>query len=459
MIDLDTIVAIATPPGTGGVAIVRMSGPRAREIAQAMVRTGGGHPVAPALTERTEKALLVGVLVEPGSGRRLDEAVILVFVGPRSYTTEDVVEFQIHAGPATIERVLTACLACGARLATRGEFTRRAYLGGRLDLTRAEAVLELAQARTDRALDAALNQLDGHLARFTNALREPIRHLLAEIEASIDFPDELDVPPSARILATLEDLRDRIQGLLAEVPAARLVREGARVALLGPPNVGKSSLLNALIASDRAIVTEHAGTTRDVLEETWTVHGIPCRILDTAGIRQEEVDPVERLGIARSEQALREAELRLVVMDGTRTADPAVQELHERARAHGPTVLVVNKGDLAGWRSPDWEADAIRVSARTGEGLDHLTTAVWRELTSGTVQLVPSVAINARHEAALTRACEALCQARQACQDALPVDLVAHDLRTALELLGTVQGEALTEEVIDHIFERFCVGK
>ena len=455
----DTIAAIATPPGSGGVAIVRLSGFEARSMAQVLARTTSGEAFNPPLQSRTGRQCLVGTLVQPGSGKVLDEAVILVFVAPHSYTTEDVVEFQIHAGPATVERVLTAVLTLGARLATPGEFTRRAFLGGRIDLTRAEAVLELSRARTDLALTAALNQLEGHLARFVHAIREPIRHLLAEVEASIDFPDEMDSPEPARVDTTLRDLIARTRALLDEVPAARLVRDGARVAILGAPNVGKSSLLNALLASERAIVTEHAGTTRDVLEETWIVRGIPCRILDTAGIRSEEVDPVERLGIARSERALDEADVRLFVLDGTRPVTSEERALLSRARSIGRTLLAVNKCDRPEWQMPRGEAGCIVLSALSGEGLDGLTQAVHALLVDGATSLVPTVAINSRHEAALVRAEHALERAREGNLQQIPVDLVAHELREALEHLGTLQGEALTEEVIDHIFERFCVGK
>ena len=237
------------------------------------------------------------------------------------------------------------------------------------------------------------------------------------------------------------------------------MRDGARVAILGAPNVGKSSLLNALLASERAIVTEHAGTTRDVLEETWIVRGIPCRILDTAGIRSEEVDPVERLGIARSERALDEADVRLFVLDGTRPVTSEEQALLSRARSIGRTLLAVNKCDRPEWQMPRGEAGGIVLSALSGEGLDGLTQAVHALLVDGATSLVPTVAINSRHEAALVRAEQALERAREGNLQQIPVDLVAHELREALEDLGTLQGEALTEEVIDHIFERFCVGK
>ncbi len=460
---IDTIAAIATPPGVGGVGIIRLSGPDAMPMAQALFRDWGMRPLDPPLAARPGRQAHVGHFVDPATEETLDEIVMLVFRAPHSYTTEDVVEFQCHAGPAVMQRLLAAVLAQGARLAAAGEFTKRAFLGGRIDLTQAEAIAEISSARTERALKTAVGQLEGHLARATSALRAPIKHLLAELEASIDFPDEIDAPPDERMRATLDDLMARAADLIATAEGGRILREGAALAIVGRPNVGKSSLLNALLQAERAIVTDVAGTTRDVLEAGLAIKGVPFRVLDTAGIRDEGADLVERIGIARSRAALGEADLRLVVLEAGTEPGPADHAILEAAMGAGPTLVVLNKidrcpvdGPLKGLPSG---VRAVAISARTGVGLADLEQAIYDVAVGAALAPVQAVAINARHHAALLRARESLNKANESVAGGFPADFVAIDLRDAVEALGEITGEDLKEEVIDHIFASFCVGK
>lgn len=461
MILFDTIAAIATPPGTGGVGIVRLSGPESLSIAQALFRTTTDRPLDPPLEAREGKSLHVGRVVSPQTGETLDEIVMLVFRAPRSYTTEDVVELQCHAGPAVMQRILAAVLSRGVRLAAPGEFTKRAFLGGRIDLTQAEAIADVSSARTERALATALGQLEGRLAQATRSLRDPIKLLLAELEASIDFPDEIDPPPDARMRETLGALIAQAEHLLATADGGRLLREGASLAIVGRPNVGKSSLLNALLQAERAIVTDIAGTTRDVLEAGLAIKGVPFRVLDTAGIRDEGADVVERLGIERSKEALAEADVRLVVLDAGAGLTPHDEEILEASRSAGPTVVTLNKID----RYPEVEIAlpegvlALRISAATGSGLADLEQAIYDLTLGAALSPIASVAINARHQSALARARESLERALESVSRQMPADFVAIDLRAAMEALGEITGEDLKEEVIDHIFARFCVGK
>lgn len=460
---LDTIAAIATPPGVGGVGIIRISGPDAMPMAQGLFRDGGMQPLDPPLQARSGRAVHVGHAVDPRSGETVDEIVLLAFRAPHSYTTEDVVELQCHAGPAVMHRLLALVLARGARLAAPGEFTKRAFLGGRIDLTQAEAIAELTSARTERALSTAVGQLEGHLARATAALRAPIKHLLAELEASIDFPDEIDPPPDERMLAVLADLMERAADLLATSDGGRILREGAALAIVGRPNVGKSSLLNALLQAERAIVTEVAGTTRDVLEEGLALRGVPFRVLDTAGIRDEGADRVERIGIERSREALAAADLRLVVLEAGTAVGREDLAILEVARQAGPTLVVVNKIDRCPVESPlkglPSDVRTVAISARTGAGLADLEQAIYDVAVGAALAPVQAVAINARHHAALSRARESLGRAHESVAGGFAADFVAIDLRDAVESLGEITGEALKEEVIDHIFASFCVGK
>jgi tRNA modification GTPase len=498
----DTIAAIATPVGSGGVAVIRVSGSEALAIAGRLFREPDLAEPDPPLADRPGKQFRYGWIVDPAAAppagwaggattppsgnspggrphtgkllppgrlaavRPVDEVVMLVYRAPHSYTTEDVVEFQVHASLAGVQKILALCLAQGARLAAPGEFTKRAFLGGRIDLAQAEAIGDVTSAKTERSLQAAISQLEGHLSDITRRIREQVKHLLARLEASIDFPDEIDEISPGELSRTIGRIRGDLQDLLATAAHGKLLREGVSLAIVGRPNVGKSRLLNALLRADRAIVTEIPGTTRDVIEETLAIRGTCFRVLDTAGIRAETADPVEALGIARSRRALAMADLRLVVLDGSEPLTPADRVVLEAASAH-PGLIVMNKIDrledprqaIADLRPAAHGLPIVAVSAKTGQGLEDLEQALLELALGGEVATVAGVAINARHEAVLRAADSSLERAMETAAQAMPADFVAIDLRAAVASLGAITGEDLTEEVIDHIFANFCVGK
>lgn len=450
----DTVAAIATPFGQGAVAVLRVSGPRALEVVGKLWK---GAPL------NQPRFVRFGQLCEPSdaeaenegaSPRVLDEVLAVWFKSPASYTGEDVVEISCHGGVLVTRRIYEALLRAGARAALPGEFTQRAFLHGKLDLTQAEAVMDLISARSDRALQAATRQLEGHLGSALRGLREDTLALLANVEAYLDFPDEdIDPDTGAALLARLEGLQLRVKRLLATADQGRLLREGVATALLGVPNVGKSSLLNRLAGFDRALVSDVPGTTRDTVEEYITLRGLPLRLIDTAGLRETQ-EALEQAGIARSRAALAAADLVLEVADASQppTARSALE-------TKAPRILVLNKCDLG--EHPEWApVDAVRVSCATGEGLSALADAIERVLTHGeSVWGEDLIAINARHQTCLQRAHTALEAARALLASGEPPELTAEELRAAMESLGDVVGHVDAEEVLGVIFARFCIGK
>lgn len=457
----DPVAALATPPGAGGIAIVRLSGRDAQGIASRILPPGRALP-----TDR--RAFFHAALRHPTSGARLDEAVVLTFPAPHSYTGEPVVEFQVHGGRIPARRVLDALFTLGVAPAGPGEFTRRAFLNGRIDLSQAEAVMDLVGAESERAANAAAEQLDGALSRRVAALYEPLVALRADVEASLDF-DEGDVP-DALFPATLADraraVRDGIAALLATWREGRLLREGALVVLGGRPNAGKSSLFNALLAADRAIVADEPGTTRDLLEEPLAVRGIPLRLVDTAGLR-EASGAVERQGVLRAEEQIRRADLHLRIIDVS-APDCAAETAALAALPAASTIAVFNKCDLApGFAAPMSDLPvgmrAVCVSAATGDGLDTLRGAIADALGVGTASDAGAV-VNERHRGLLARADAALGEAIALVEsgaDGAGFDavLAAQSLREAAEALGAILGRNVSEDVLDAVFSRFCVGK
>lgn len=426
-------MAIATPVGIGAVGIVRLSGPEAKAIATSLFK----RPLLP-------RTAAVGRLKEQ-DGTVLDQAIALYFPAPHSYTGEEVVEFHCHGAPYLLNRVVEACLKAGARLADAGEFTRRAFLNGKLDLTRAEAVGDLLGAMTQGSHRQAIIHLEGRLATRIRQQRDKLLGAVAEIEAAVDFPDDVPEPAFDELLRVVETVRGELQHLLATADEGRIWREGLQVVLVGRPNVGKSSLLNALVGHERAIVTSVPGTTRDTLEEWLSLEGIPVRLVDTAGLRESD-DLVEQMGIARARRALEAADvvLWLVEANGRGLDDEPPGEAHKR-------LLVANKADLGGD-----VPGAIQVSAKTGEGLDQLKLALLSRVT-GAVPEPDRVTINGRQRQVLLRASAALDRWRQA--EGLPIDVWTVDLKDAIAHLGEVTGEAVHEQVVGEIFSRFCIGK
>ncbi|MBU6428531.1 MAG: tRNA uridine-5-carboxymethylaminomethyl(34) synthesis GTPase MnmE [Cyanobacteria bacterium REEB65] len=448
----DTIAAIATPPGVGAIAVIRVSGPEAIQVASTLFH-GQGQPI-----DLSCRGLHVGWIVDPVTGDRIDQVVLLVFPGPKSFTTEDVIEIQGHGGQVVTQRLLTLVLSQGARLAAPGEFTKRAFLGGRLDLAQAEGLLELVEARGERALQAAVGQLEGRLSREIRGIRDFVLEILARVEASVDFPDDVGEVVEEELAAALAAAGRKIQGLRSGAAAFELARQGARVAFVGQPNVGKSSLLNAMVGRERAIVTPIAGTTRDVLEVEVEIRGIPIRLIDMAGIR-EATDAIEAEGVLRSREQLSAAELRVLVYDASVGVTAAERELLAVVGGR-PTVLAANKVDLLKDRggSPP-VAGAIALSAKTGEGLSQLEEAIARAVMGGGEEASCPVGVNARHRAALDRAAARLEAAQVTLGEGQPRDLLSGDLRAAAVALGAIAGVDLNEEILDLLFSRFCVGK
>ena len=446
----DTIVARATPPGEGGVAIVRMSGPACGAILARVFAPKNGQPLQ-------NRRLTFGHVMDGGTV--VDEAMAVLMRAPHSYTREDVAEIQCHGSDALVQRIVRLSMDAGARMAEPGEFTCRAFLNGRIDLTQAEAVMRMIRAGSDRAMRSAVRQLEGGVSAFVREARREIIALTAALAAAIDFPDEVEEMQTAQdIAARCGAIRARL--LRACDPSAgRIEEEGLRVALGGRPNAGKSSLLNALIGGERAIVTDIPGTTRDTLTESIQIDGLKICLTDTAGLR-ETGDAVERIGVSRARKALDEADVRVLVLDSS-----CATSAEDRAALCdlAPHIVVLSKGDLPPVVSASAAAEefpgaqVITVCAPRGEGLD----ALRKLLVSFAPQdgAESSMLSQTRHVQAAMHACDALAEAQRAIEEDMPLDVCAVDLSYALDALGEITGETLNEQVIDEVFARFCVGK
>ena len=456
----DTIAAIATPLGSGGIGIVRVSGPDAEKIgclifSGAKGRKGGGFE---------SHRLLYGRFVDPFSGSLIDEGMCVLMRSPRSYTREDVLELHCHGGHYVIRALLQACLSAGARLAAPGEFTRRAFLNGRIDLAQAESIMDLITSQTDRALAVAQAQREGRLSHELSAVRESIVGALALVEAHIDFPDD-EVDPS--VMALVEErvrtASDHLLALIDSYKTGKVLRDGVSVLLLGRPNAGKSSLLNALSGSDRAIVSEFPGTTRDLIEEVISINGLPVKIIDAAGIRTHQVDCIEQEGVRRALDQLSVADLVLFLVDGS---IPLHEDDHSIIASIGaaPFFVVATKADLSCSAELSGLVSAlatISVSTRTGVGLDILAHSIYEYFVhlpdpSSKDILVIS---NVRHRNILLRSIMSLQDFSANRLSGQPPELLSLDLRSSLSALGEVTGETSTEDLLDVIFSGFCIGK
>ncbi|MCH2063712.1 MAG: tRNA uridine-5-carboxymethylaminomethyl(34) synthesis GTPase MnmE [Roseibacillus sp.] len=444
----ETIVAVATPFGQGAIALLRMSGSGALKVAgQAL----GCDP------EDLEERHAHRAKVRSEENAVLDEVLVTSFRGPRSYTGEDVVEISCHGGVLVTQRLLERMLECGARSAEAGEFTQRAFLNGKMDLTQAEAVMDIISAQTELSLRAAQHQLGGRIGAQTESLRANLLQVVAEVEAYIDFPEEdIDAGSGKGFRARVEEARAIINDLLATAEHGRILREGARTVIYGEPNVGKSSLLNVLLGYERAIVSDLAGTTRDTVEEVVNLGGIPVRLIDTAGMR-ESVDEIEEFGLERTRRNLAEADLILEVVDGSQGKGTTLS-LETRENTHH--LLVLNKTDLG--KHADWERESggVAISCREGTGMKALTEAIGEELAFGVSGWgQEAVAVNARHQDCLRRAEKALSEALGQLSRREGPEFAAVDLRIALDAIGEVAGKVETEELLGEIFGRFCIGK
>ena len=444
----DTICAVATPPGTGGLGVIRVSGPLAFSVVDAVSRC---LPCASFVGHTLHRSAIVNP-----NGSVIDDVLVSVFHAPRSYTGEDVVEISAHGSPLILGQILARLLESRARLARPGEFTLRAFLNGKMDLAQAEAVGDLIAAQTAEAQRLARAQSEGRLSQAVRDIRSEVLGVLAQIEATIDFPEDVGELNFAACGTSLEQAIRHLGGLLATADSGILVREGLHVVLAGRPNVGKSSLLNALLRINRAIVTPIPGTTRDVLEETMNLNGIPLRISDTAGLR-ETTDEIEQIGAARTRVSIEAADLVLLVLDAVTGEMPEDTDLRQ-SLAGRPHLAVWNKWDLSLQSAPP--SAGIAVSALTGWNLDALESAIVDLALGGTVNRSESALVtHARHKQALSAAALQITQAVQSLEAGLPVDFASIDLRGALDALGTITGETATEDVITEIFARFCIGK
>ena len=457
----DTITAIATPRGEGGIGIIRVSGSLAIPIACKIFRSP--QRISPA--DFPSHTLNYGHIVDPISGDVVDEVMLGIMRSPKSYTAEDVVEFNCHGGIIPLTAVLELTLKAGARLAEPGEFTKRAFLNGRLDLAQAEAVVDLIRSKTDLTRQIALDGLTGRLSQEVNAVSNRLADLLAEVEASIDFPEEeLDFLNVGAMQQTAQTIQGDLDRLMETASEGKLLREGISIAILGKPNVGKSSLLNALLQSDRAIVTEIPGTTRDTIEEMLNLRGIPIKLIDTAGIHQTE-DVVERQGVERSKNYLDCADLILMMFDASQPLLEADFELLHEAHSR-KAILILNKVDLPILATPKDlrlhapQKSVVQTSMLHGEGIEDLKSTVLQEVLGGDFVMGDSPIItNVRHHEALRRGRVALAYAMESLDARMPPELIAVDLRSSLDSVGEIVGKTTTEDILDRIFSQFCIGK
>lgn len=457
---IETIVAPATPPGEGGIAILRLSGPTARNLAAPLLRLRGLSDFRSAQSRR----LYYGHCLEPATGRVVDEVLAVWMKAPTTYTGEDVVEIQGHGGMMPLNEMLRLCLQQGARMAEPGEFTKRAFLNGRIDLTQAEAVMDLIRARSSAASRQALQQLDGVLGERLRQLSADMLAVVALVEAWIDFSEDIGDIDQQRLQESLQTQTTALQELLASAAQGRILRQGIAASIIGLPNVGKSSLLNALLGEERAIVSEYAGTTRDVLEEQISIDGIALKLSDTAGLRQSS-DPVERMGVERSEKALAEAELLLLVLDGSRALQDEERQLIAQI-AGRPLLVVRNKADLP----PLLDEPELRgllpagtvvvpTVAQRGQGLTELRQALSAMLAAWSQPRQDALLTRQRHQDAVEAALQHLQQAQDALETGMPYDCLAIDLRAAWICLAELSGEVSSADIIARIFDDFCIGK
>ena len=454
-----TIAAVSTPPGPGGISIVRLSGPLAIPITKKVFQPKKG------IDTRADNRLRLGFALDE-KGESIDQVMCVLMKAPHTYTTEDLAEFHCHGGPVVVRKVLETLIKQGAILADPGEFTKRAFLGGRIDLSQAEAVAELIGARGEREADFALRQLTGGLAREVEKLRDPLIELLALVEAAIDFPDDEE-----EILSKSypEDIRqkvlDGIEGLIESYHRGKVFREGVHSAIVGIPNVGKSSLLNALLREERAIVADLPGTTRDVIEASTVINGIPMILIDTAGLETPPADAVEAEGQKRAAERLKSADLVLLVLDQSRLVEP-----HEARLIQGvpreKTIAVLNKSDLepseekVKSKIPE-KMEYVLLSAKFGQGLEELRRVILEKVAGGEVgnASIGEIAPNMRHKESLEKAAKATQRCIEAMNAGLAPELLALEVRSAIDHLGEITGKTVTDDLLDRIFSTFCLGK
>lgn len=459
MKEFDTIAAVATSLGEGGIAIIRVSGKDALKITGSIFRGKNNRT----LDNINSYTMRYGHVIDKENDEVIDEVIVSFMKGPKSFTAEDTVEINCHGGVVATNRVLEEVIKAGARLAEPGEFTKRAFLNGRIDLSQAEAVIDIIRAKTELSMKSALAQSEGRISREIKTLRNKLLGIIAHIEATVDYPEEdLEETTSAITGSQLNSILEEIEKLLSSANEGKILREGLDTVIVGKPNVGKSSLLNALLMETRAIVTDIPGTTRDVIEEFISIDGVPVKIIDTAGIRETE-DVVEKIGVERSKEKINEADLIILMLDVSRALDSEDLEIINYIKDRKYVVLL-NKSDLPSKVNIEDLKDLnsqfiIEVSAKTGEGIERLKASIKQLFFKGEVASKDTMITNARHKQALIRAREGCIAAIEALKNTSAIDLASIDARNAWFSLGEITGETLEEDIIDKIFSEFCIGK
>ncbi|HGN7071893.1 TPA: tRNA uridine-5-carboxymethylaminomethyl(34) synthesis GTPase MnmE [Staphylococcus aureus] len=458
--DLDTITSISTPMGEGAIGIVRLSGPQAVEIADKLYK--GKH----LLNDVPSHTINYGHIIDPESKEVVEEVMVSVLRAPKTFTREDIIEINCHGGILTINRVLELTMTYGARMAEPGEFTKRAFLNGRIDLSQAEAVMDFIRSKTDRASKVAMNQIEGRLSDLIKKQRQSILEILAQVEVNIDYPEYDDVEDATTefLLEQSKEIKQEINRLLDTGAQGKIMREGLSTVIVGKPNVGKSSMLNNLIQDNKAIVTEVAGTTRDVLEEYVNVRGVPLRLVDTAGIRETE-DIVEKIGVERSRKALSQADLILFVLNNNEALTQEDYTLYEVVK-NEDVIVIVNKMDLEQnidineVKDMIGDTPLIQTSMLKQEGIDELEIQIRDLFFGGEVQNQDMKYVsNSRHISLLKQARQTIQDAIDAAESGVPMDMVQIDLTRTWEILGEIIGETASDELIDQLFSQFCLGK
>ena len=443
----DTIVAISTPPGRGGIGIIRLSGLAARAIAEPLLKLR--HPLAPAQARFAE--------ILDSTGETLDEAVVTFFEKPHSYTSEDIVEIAAHGSPVLLDHLLRQCIAAGARLAEPGEFTQRAFLSGRLDLTQAEAVHDLIEATTLHQARIAAQQLGGSLSRQISPVKQQLIALIASLEAGIDFAeDDIDTLPTAQITQQIEAIQTPLAALEQTFAYGKIIRDGFTLAIVGRPNAGKSSLFNRLVQRDRAIVTATPGTTRDLVTERVSLDGIPVELIDTAGLRHS-TDEAETIGIAKTREAMAEADIVLLVLDATALLHPE-DEATISTLTNRPLIIAINKSDLTA-NTPLTHHPTIKTSALTGSGIQELRTSILAHITAAAPTSETALLTNLRQQQSVSAALAALATALRATANVIPHEMILLDLYESLHSLDALTGTTTSDDILNLIFSKFCIGK
>ena len=454
----DTIAAIATPLGESGIGVIRISGSKAYDVGDAIFQSKSSLPLA----QRRDRSIQYGLIVDD-DGKVVDEVILLIMKGPRSNTAEDGLEIQFHGGRQSLSEILGLVLRHGARLANPGEFTQRAFVNGRLDLAQAEAVMDVIQAKSAQGLTSAVSQLEGRLSRVVGDMRLHLTDFITRLEVTVDYPEEdleeIEVPD---IAGAIRDMERRLDDMLAESKSGRMMRDGVMAAIAGTPNAGKSSLLNRFLETERAIVTDVPGTTRDVIEEWITIQGVPICLVDTAGIRSTD-DTVEQIGVRRAKEYMDRADIILVVVDQSRPLQEEDRQILETARGR-QALIVLNKEDLqpafATEELQSYGLPLLSISASTGAGMGELKDAMLSlALQQGLTAAQSALLANTRHIELVRQSREALQRALDTIEAGMPVDCAIVDIREAWELLGSITGDTVHDDIIEEIFSRFCLGK